>query len=130
MQVGTEKEVAQVDKFAVVLVLNVDDTPSVLAAADLLAALPLLVDLFDREGKLDRLDPFLSEFGARFFGYALSAESLTLVEEPWRVPAEVEAAPAPAAAAAPAVADTTPAAGDGPASTPPTADGHSPGSDT
>lgn len=56
-----------------------------------MAALPLLVDLFDREGRLERLDPFLSEFGARFYGYGVNAESVTLVEEPWRVPAEVEA---------------------------------------
>lgn len=56
-----------------------------------MAALPLLVDLFDRAGRLERLDPFLSEFGARFYGYGLSADTVTLVEEPWRVPAEVEA---------------------------------------
>jgi hypothetical protein len=35
--VGAGKEVAQVDKFTVVLVLDVDDTPAVLAAANLLA---------------------------------------------------------------------------------------------
>ena len=55
-----------------------------------MAALPLLVDLFDREGKLDRLDPFLSEFGAGFYGYPLNRESVSLVAEPWRMPAEVE----------------------------------------
>ena len=55
-----------------------------------LAALPMLVDLFDREGKLDRLDPFLSEFGASFYGFPLSRESVSLVAEPWRMPAEVE----------------------------------------
>lgn len=37
LQVGAEEEVAQVDKLAVVLVLNVDDAPPVLTAADLLA---------------------------------------------------------------------------------------------
>jgi hypothetical protein len=35
--VGAGQEVAQVDKLAVVLVLNVDDTPAVLATANLLA---------------------------------------------------------------------------------------------
>lgn len=34
---GSEEEVAQIDKFAVVLVLNVNDAPSVLTAAHLLA---------------------------------------------------------------------------------------------
>lgn len=37
LQVSAGKEVAEVDKFAVVLVLHVDDTPAVLAASDLLA---------------------------------------------------------------------------------------------
>ena len=37
LQVGSEKEVSQVDKFAVVLIFNVNDTPAVLAAANLLA---------------------------------------------------------------------------------------------
>jgi hypothetical protein len=36
LEVGSEKEVSQVDKFAMSLVLDVDDSPSVLAAADLL----------------------------------------------------------------------------------------------
>lgn len=37
LQMGSEKEVSQVDEFAVVLIFNVDDTPAVLAAANLLA---------------------------------------------------------------------------------------------
>jgi hypothetical protein len=37
LEVGAGQEVAEVDKFTVVLVLDVDDTPAVLAAADLLA---------------------------------------------------------------------------------------------
>lgn len=37
LKVGTGQEVAQVDKLAVVLVLDVDDSPAVLAAANLLA---------------------------------------------------------------------------------------------
>lgn len=37
LKMGAEKEVSQVDEFAVVLVLNVDDTPPVLATANLLA---------------------------------------------------------------------------------------------
>ena len=37
LEVGAEQEVAEVDEFAVVLVLDVDNAPPVLAAADLLA---------------------------------------------------------------------------------------------
>lgn len=37
LQVSTSQEIAQVYKFAVVLILNVNDSPSVLAAADLLS---------------------------------------------------------------------------------------------
>jgi hypothetical protein len=38
LQVCACEEVSEVDKFAMVLILNVDDTPSVLAASDLLAS--------------------------------------------------------------------------------------------
>jgi hypothetical protein len=37
LQVSASKEVAQIDEFAVVLVLHIDDTPTVLATTDLLA---------------------------------------------------------------------------------------------
>lgn len=37
LEVGAEEEVSEVDEFAVVLVLDVDDAPAVLAATDLLA---------------------------------------------------------------------------------------------
>ena len=36
LQMGTGQEVPQVDKFAVILVLDIDNTPTVLSAADLL----------------------------------------------------------------------------------------------
>lgn len=38
LEVGASEEVSEVDEFAVVLILNVDDTPSVLATTDLLAS--------------------------------------------------------------------------------------------
>lgn len=38
LKVGTGQEVSEVDEFAVSLILNINDTPSVLAAADLLAS--------------------------------------------------------------------------------------------
>lgn len=37
LEVGAEQEVTKVDEFAVLLVLDVDDAPAVLAATDLLA---------------------------------------------------------------------------------------------
>ena len=37
LQVGSQKEITQVDKLAVLLILDVDDTPPVLSATDLLA---------------------------------------------------------------------------------------------
>ena len=37
LEVSPEEEVAEIDEFAVVLVFDVDDAPSVLAAANLLA---------------------------------------------------------------------------------------------
>jgi hypothetical protein len=38
LEVGAGKEVSEVDEFAVVLILNVDNPPSVLATTDLLAS--------------------------------------------------------------------------------------------
>jgi len=37
LEMGAGEEVSEVDKFAMVLILHVDDTPSVLASTDLLA---------------------------------------------------------------------------------------------
>lgn len=37
LKMGSEQEVSQEDKFAVVLILHVDDTPAVLASSNLLA---------------------------------------------------------------------------------------------
>lgn len=52
-------------------------------------ALPLLAALFEENGKLERLEPFVSEFGARFYGYPLNEETVTLTRESWTVPDEV-----------------------------------------
>ena len=38
LKMGSGKEVSEVDEFTVVLILNVDDSPSVLAPTDLLAS--------------------------------------------------------------------------------------------
>jgi hypothetical protein len=38
LEVGAGKEVSEVDEFAVVLIFNIDDSPSVLTSTDLLAS--------------------------------------------------------------------------------------------
>lgn len=38
LEMGAGEEVSEVNEFTVVLILNIDDTPSVLATANLLAA--------------------------------------------------------------------------------------------
>ena len=38
LEVGAGEEISEIDEFAVVLILDVDDSPSVLAATDLLAS--------------------------------------------------------------------------------------------
>ena len=55
-------------------------------------ALPLLASLFEERGALDRLEPFVSDFGAAFYGYPPSRETVTLRRESWRVPEEVAVA--------------------------------------
>ena len=49
-------------------------------------ALEALVELFEREGKLEHLEAFVSEFGARFYGLPLNEGTITLVREEWTVP--------------------------------------------
>ncbi len=50
------------------------------------AALPVLAEVFEREGKLDRLEGFVSEHGARFYGLPLNEGTVTLERKEWRVP--------------------------------------------
>jgi dihydroorotase len=49
-------------------------------------ALPLLAEIFEQHGALDRLEAFTSVNGARFYGLPLNQGMLTLVREPWTVP--------------------------------------------
>ena len=53
-------------------------------------ALPALAGLFDRAGALDRLEPFLCSRGADFYRLPRPRGRLTLVEEAWTVPAELD----------------------------------------
>ncbi len=53
------------------------------------AALELYAEVFDRAGRLDRLEAFASFHGADFYGLARNTARVTLVREPWDVPAEL-----------------------------------------
>ena len=48
--------------------------------------MPLLVEFFAIHNELDRLEPFVSQFGAEFYGMPLNDDMLTLVRKPWKVP--------------------------------------------
>jgi dihydroorotase len=50
------------------------------------AALELYAIAFEEAGALDKLQGFASEFGARFYGLPLNADTVTLVREDWKVP--------------------------------------------
>lgn len=49
-------------------------------------ALEGLVDVFDRAGKLERLEDFCASFGADFYGLPRTTETVTLEKSPWTVP--------------------------------------------
>jgi dihydroorotase len=51
-------------------------------------ALPLYAEAFEDAGALDRLEGFASHFGADFYGLPRAVDTITLVREPWTVPAE------------------------------------------
>jgi len=50
-------------------------------------ALALLAGLFDESGALDKLEAFVSRFGAEFYNLPLNPGTLTLKKQPWVVPA-------------------------------------------
>jgi dihydroorotase len=53
------------------------------------AALELYAEVFEAMGALDRLQAFASFHGADFYGLPRNQDTLTLVREPWTVPAEL-----------------------------------------
>ena len=53
-------------------------------------ALPALAALFSDSGAVAALRPFLCENGAAFYGLPPATGSLTLIEEPWTVPEELD----------------------------------------
>lgn len=52
-------------------------------------ALSLLIEFFMKHDKLELLEAFLSEYGARYYRYPLNEETITLTLDPWVVPNEV-----------------------------------------
>lgn len=53
-------------------------------------ALPALVSLFEKEGRLDVLPGFLSAFGADFYRLPRTSGRLRLVKKAWEVPQEMD----------------------------------------
>jgi dihydroorotase len=51
------------------------------------AGIELYAEVFDAAGRLERLEAFASERGADFYGVPRNEGSITLVREPWTVPA-------------------------------------------
>jgi dihydroorotase len=50
--------------------------------------LPLLADFFTRHGRQDRLEAFVSHYGADFYGLSRNEKTVTLVKENWTIPEE------------------------------------------
>jgi dihydroorotase len=54
------------------------------------AAVELYAEAFESAGRLDRLEPFASHFGADFYGLPRHADHITLVKESWAPPLTYE----------------------------------------
>ena len=52
-------------------------------------ALPVLAQLFEEAGQLERLEDFVAGFGAEFYGLPRNAGEVTLAEKAWQVPEEI-----------------------------------------
>lgn len=50
------------------------------------AAIELYAEAFESAGRLERLEPFASHFGADFYGLARHEDTITLVKESWMPP--------------------------------------------
>mgnify|MGYP001123547512 CR=1 FL=1 len=54
------------------------------------AGIELYAEVFEAAGALDRLEGFASRFGPDFYGLPHNADRITLVREPWPVPADLD----------------------------------------
>jgi dihydroorotase len=50
------------------------------------AAIELYAEAFESAGRLDRLEPFASHFGADFYGLPRHDDTITLLKESWVPP--------------------------------------------
>jgi dihydroorotase len=57
------------------------------------AAVELYAEAFESAGRLDRLEPFASHFGADFYDLPRHADHITLLKEPWTPPLNYEFGP-------------------------------------
>ena len=53
-------------------------------------ALPMLTEIFERKNALEKLENFVSFFGAKFYRLPINEHTLTLIKSPWTVPAEID----------------------------------------
>lgn len=53
------------------------------------AAIELYAEAFEQRNALDRLEAFASHFGADFYGLPRNTDHITLVRDPWQVPAHL-----------------------------------------
>ncbi|WP_372810425.1 dihydroorotase [Litorivivens sp.] len=53
------------------------------------AAIELYAEAFEHAGALDKLEAFASFYGADFYGLPRNSDHITLVKQPWQVPAEL-----------------------------------------
>jgi len=53
------------------------------------AAIELYAEAFEQRNALDRLEAFASHFGADFYGLPRNTDRITLVRDPWQVPAHL-----------------------------------------
>ena len=54
------------------------------------AAIELYAEAFEQRNALDKLEAFASHFGADFYGLPRNQDTITLVREPWTVPATLD----------------------------------------
>lgn len=59
------------------------------------AALELYAEFFAQHDALDKLENFVSVFGAAFYGYARNQETVTLTRQSWQVPETMDTADGP-----------------------------------
>jgi dihydroorotase len=49
-------------------------------------AIELYTEIFENEGKLDKLEGFMSHHGADFYGLPRNSGKITLIKEAWQLP--------------------------------------------